>query len=363
MQQIAQCLLQTSITAEALAPAAPDLACPCGGVRAYDSRPHGRRVQTRVGGITVPPRARYRCATCQHRSYPCDEMLALPPRQQMSQCLRDQCAYLATLLPYAQASQVLAYLVGGTVCPRQIWHAVQQLGAQKETAQHQEYTDLQARPEPVPAQTTHQSVGADGVMDGSRERTEEGTYPWHALKTAAVYDAPPAPVPPPHRAVAILRHQGDASVPRIDQAQTITYAASARSWDDLGQQTQVELQRRGPQRERIALGDGAGSVQAFFDTYVRAPGVHLTRILDVRHAEQPLWGVATLLPERQHQMGLREAVLLLEQGQASALCHLLDHTATTAAPDGPLTIQAQRAAAYFTRHAAHIDYLDFMDHH
>jgi hypothetical protein len=62
-------------------------------------------------------------------------------------------------------------------------------------------------------------------------------------------------------------------------------------------------------------------------------------------------------------MWLREAVLLLEQGQASALCRLLEHTATTTAPDTPLTIQAHRAAAYFTRHAAHSDYLDFIDHH
>lgn len=361
--QIGESLLQTSVEEEVAAAAEPDLTCPCGGQRHYESRPHGRQIQTRVGTLRLPPRARYWCTSCQSYSYPGDELLGLVPGQRMSRWVEEQCGFLAAQVPYAASSAILEHLVGITVCPSQVWRAVQHLGQREEAEQQVAYQTLQAYPDPVPATTERQYVGADGVMYCGRDQTPEGTYQWHELKTAAVYDAQPILVDDHHRAAEIVRHQGDLTLPLIDQAQTITYVASAQSWEDLGHQTQVELQRRGPQRDRVALGDGAESVQAFFDTYVRAAGVHLTRILDIRHAEQHLWEVAVLLPEPEQPWWRDTAFALLERGEASALSTFLLQTVSASPEGADLRLRATRAAAYVRRHAAHIDYLGFIDRH
>lgn len=388
LPQIGQVLVQELTVAQGSGLVGPSRPCGCGAEQAYHDQGRRLAVQTSVGAIAVEQRAYYRCVRCRASSYPLDEQLGVGQAGRMSRYLQEQCAWLLAVLPGRLGQQTLARFDWPAVSASEVRAKGEALGAELEVRGAQRVAALQAaaahptqRP-PVrqPAQGSRLYAAPDGLKYCTTERDPQTSkLVWRELKAAAVYEVvpslPPEPAPGPQQRPPLrarLRTYQNTHAPGwalapTDQAVRITYVARTESYARFGEYLWAELRERGlgaPVRDLAVVADGSPHLDAVVDSQLRLPGIHLTRILDLPHAQQQLWTVSKAVFGEGHAAGVRwvqPPLLALERGQVDRVCAALTTLAeaqTDQAADAAKT--ARKAAAYFADRAVQLDYPTFL---
>jgi hypothetical protein len=226
---------------------------------------------------------------------------------------------LLAVLPARLAQQALARFGWPAVAASQVREHGEALGAELEKYLQDRLAGAQCEAGDLPAEVSppRQPPSAerlyaapDGVMYCTTDRDEQtGKVRWRELKVAAVYEATPAkarpepeeeddPVHLPAR-TRIQRWLGE-QAPNLlmtppDQAVRVTDVAEAGPWERLGLRLWGELWERGLLRSVqdlvvVVVADGSDHIDQVVENDLRVPGMHLTHILDIAHAQQHLWG-------------------------------------------------------------------------
>jgi hypothetical protein len=128
--------------------------------------------------------------------------------------------------------------------------------------------------------------------------------------------------------------QPPSSVAALDQATRVTYVAETRSWEQFGPRLWAELAQRGLGSLVQDLGvvaDGSDHIDQAVDSELRLPGVPLTRILDIAHAQQHRWAVSTAAFGEGSAAGktwVQPLLLALERGMVDEIVGHLESLAT-----------------------------------
>ena len=391
MPQIGQVLLQEVTAAQGSGLVGPSRPCACGGEQTYHDQGRGIVIQTSVGDIQLEQRAYYRCAACRLTSFPLDEQLGLGQAGRMSRYLQEQCAWLLALLPGRLGQQTLQRFGWPPVAASQVRAKGEALGAELDLGNEQRLAMLQAAvalPDShialrQPAQGSRLYAAPDGLRYCTCERDPEtGKVVWREMKMAAVYEVEPRTPPEPQRAAPdrapplrqrlqtwLAPHAPTWPLAPVDEAVRITYVAQTGPYAHFGACLWAELQERGlgaPVRDLAVVADGARHLDQVVDSQLRLPGIQLTRILDLPHAQEHLWTVSKAVFGEGSPASIRwvQAPLrALERGQVSALCQMLETLAQDHALQQPdAADKAHKAADYFRLRAAQVDYPAFLAH-
>jgi hypothetical protein len=390
LPRIGQLLLQELTVAQGSGLVGPSRPCACGQQQTYHDQARRLVVQTSVGDIQLARRAYYRCAACRASSYPLDEQLGLGQAGRMSRYLQEQCGWLLALLPGRLGQQTLRRFGWPAVSASEVRAKGEALGAELDAREQQRVTTLAtaaALPgSPVairqPAQGSRLYAAPDGLRYCTTERdAQTKKLLWRELKVAAVYEVAPSarleppPGPAPHQRPPLrtrLRdyqatHAPTWTLAPADQAVRITYVARTEAYAQFGTFLWAELRERGlgaPVRDLAVVADGSPHLDQVVDSDLRLPGIQLTRILDLPHAQEHLWTVSKAVFGEGSAAGLRwvQAPLrALERGQVDLLCQQVTTLAQEHADHLPAAADtARKAAAYFTDRVAQLAYPTFL---
>jgi hypothetical protein len=396
LPQIGQVLLQEVVSGQGAGVVGPERPCACGEQQRYHDQSRRLSVQTSVGIIWLAQRAGYHCPTCRVTSYPLDEQLGVRQAGRMSRYLQKPCGWLLALLPGRLAQQTLSRFGWPAVSASQIREHGEALGAELE----QEFQTrlalalpetVQAPVAPLPVRHPPQGerlyAAPDGVMYCTTERDQEtGKVRWRELKVAAIYEATPGSdeggqprlgeadgevlLHEPVRARLVRwlhEQQPTGSVAAPDQATRVTYVAETRSWEQFGPRLWAELAERGLGsfvHDLVVVADGSDHIDQAVDSELRLPGLHLTRILDIAHAQQHLWAVSNAAFGEGSAAGkawVQPLLLALERGGVG---QVVRHLETAALEWEERTSQAagaaRKAANYFRQRREQVAYPHFV---
>jgi hypothetical protein len=314
----------------------------------------------------------------------------------MSRYLQEQCGWLLALLPGRLAQQTLSRFGWPAVSASQIREHGEALGAELEGALQTRLALArhEAVQEPGAPLSLRQApegdrlyAAPDGVMYCTTERDQEtGKVRWRELKVAAVYEAMPArekeeapplskeheeaPLHEPVRARLarwLREQQPPCLVAAPDQATRVTYVAETRSWEQFGPRLWAELSERGLGRlvqDLVVVADGSDHIDQAVDSELRLPGVHLTRILDIAHAQQHLWAVSHAAFGEGSVTGrawVQPLLLALERGRVGEVVSHLEALATEQEERTPPASEtARKAANYFRQRREQVAYPHFV---
>jgi hypothetical protein len=343
-------------------------------------------VQTSVGALQLEQRAYYRCAVCHASSYPLDERLGLGRAGRMSRYLQEQCAWLLALLPGKLGQQTLVRFGWPPVSASEVRAKGEALGAELDAREQQRVAALQAA-----AASTEQQVALRQPAQGSRlyaapdalkyctteREAQTGKLVWRELKAAAIYEVLPSPRPepvctPPRPSLRTrlqayqATHAPDWTLAPPDQAVRISYVARTEAYARFGECLWAELRERGlgaPVRDLAVVADGSPHLETVVESQMRLPGIRLTHILDLPHAQGQLWAVSKALfgEGEAGKRWVQAPLLALERGQVDHVCAALTTLAAAHAERAPEAAKTARtAAAYFADRAAQLDYPTFL---
>jgi hypothetical protein len=227
----------------------------------------------------------------------------------------------------------------------------------------------------------------DGVLYCTTEREpDSGKVRWRELKVAAVYEGRPtvlrgepatregaqdgqgSPLPVRTRVARWLPEQEPVClVEAPDQAVQITSVAETGAWEQFGSRLWGELWERGMgrlSREVVVVADGSDHIDQVVDSELRLPGIHLTRLLDIAHAQEHLWAGSKAAFGEGSTAGktwVQEPLTALERGQLTTVLAALETLAVTREQTAPsVAEEARKAAAYFARRQEQVDYPRFV---
>ena len=215
---------------------------------------------------------------------------------------------------------------------------------------------------------------------------QTGKARWRELKVAAVYEGTPpddweqsqdqpaeqpearAHEPVRTRLVRWLHEQEPARlVDAPDQASHVTYVAETGPWERFGSRLWAELWARGMGRlvqDVVAVADGSEHIDQVVDSELRLPGIHLTRILDIPHAQEHLWAVSAAAFGEGSAAGrawVQRPLTALERGQVATVLAALETLALEREQTTPVVAElARKTVAYFARRAEQVDYPRFV---
>jgi len=151
------------------------------------------------------------------------------------------------------------------------------------------------------------------------------------------------------------------------QASRITDIAETGSWEQFGPRLWAELWERGLARladDLAVVADGADHIDQAVNSELRLPGVRLTRILDIAHAQQHLWAVSHAAFGEGTVAGnswVQGPLTALERGHLANVLETLEALAVEREPSAPIVAQvARKAAAYFTQRQSQVNYHHFV---
>jgi hypothetical protein len=170
--------------------------CSCGQPARYKGK-QPRQVVTLHGMLTVR-RAVYYCRACQRSFAPHDRVLHLASKQTTT-AVRNHAAYLAALLPFAQAATTLEMLTQITLSPASVERIACVVG---KALRREQQTQVAAHhadrlPEPMEKSVKRLYIGMDGVFVPLREEWKRDggkgalTCRYGECKLGVVYEAKP----------------------------------------------------------------------------------------------------------------------------------------------------------------------------
>jgi hypothetical protein len=310
----------------------------------------------------------------------------------MSRYLQEQSGWLLAVLPARVAQQALVRFGWPAVAASQIREHGEALGAELEQQMHAQLTLAQqeaageaSRLTPVrqPPVESRLYAAPDGVMYCTTERgPQTGKARWRELKVAAVYEGRPADdwdqaqnqsetraeavahEPVRTRLVRWLRTQEPAKpVAAPDQASLVSYVAETGPWEQFGSRLWAELWARGMGRlvqDVVVVADGSEHIEQVVDSELRLPGIHLTRILDIAHAQEHLWAVSTAAFGEGSAAGrawVQVPLTALERGQVETVLSALEALALEREQTAPVVAElARKTAAYLAKRREQVDY-------
>lgn len=396
LPQIGQAFLQGVVSGQGAGMVGPEHPCACGEQQRYHDQARELTIQTSVGTIQLSKRAIYHCPVCRANGYPLDEQLGLGQAGRMSRYVQEQCGWLLALLPARVAQQTLVRFGWPSVAVSQVREHGEALGAELEqviqhrlTAAQQELALPPAQQTPVRQFPREERLYAapDGVMYCTTERdAATGHLRWRELKVAAVYEGKPsplalkpagpedtspgqtAPLPARARVARWLREQGpERVIAAPDQAKQVTYVAETGPWEQFGSRLWLELWERGLGRARyelVVVADGSDHIDQAVDRELRLPGIHLTRILDLAHAQQHLWAVSHAAfgeGTAAAKEWVQARLTALERGQLAAVVDALESLAHVREQRTPsVAEEARKAVVYFVQRREQVDYPGFV---
>jgi hypothetical protein len=385
LPQIGQVVLQAVTVAQGSGLVGPSRPCACGAEQRYHDQARRLVVQTSVGAVHLEQRAYYRCAACHASSFPLDERLGQAGR--MSRYLQEQCAWLLALLPGKVGQQTLVRFGWPAISASEVRAKGEALGAEMDTREQQRVATLRASAavptdQPVairqPARGGRLYAAPDAFKYCTTEReTQTGKLVWRELKAAAIYEVVscPEPAPAADQRPSVRRrlqayqalHAPDWTLAPQDQAVRISYVVRTEAYAHFGACLWAELRERGlgaPVRDVAVVADGSPHLESVVDSQLRLPGIQLTRILDLPHAQQHLWAVSKAVFGEGATAGTRwvqAPLLALERGQVDQVCAALTTLADLQADQAPAAAKTARtAAAYFADRAAQVAYPAFL---
>jgi hypothetical protein len=261
--------------------AGPTLPCVCGQPARYAGR-RDKTCTTALGELTLS-RAYYHCERCAGGFCPRDRALGMPEAS-LSPAATRMVGKLASMVSFAESSELLHELAGLAVDAKQVERTAEALG--REIAGDERTVVESAAPS---APTMY--LGMDGTgapMRGSELEGRPGKQPDGAAKTREV------------KLVAVWSAEGrdDEGTP-VRDAGSVSYSAAIESaatrdtdetLSDFAQRVDRETRRRGfdQAQRRAILGDGAPWIWNIADE--QFPGA--VQIVDLFHAKGHLWDVA-----------------------------------------------------------------------
>jgi len=375
MQRVGHLVAQALAEQEGSGVEGPSRACAqCGSEQVYHDQHHPLTLLTSVGPIRWSHRASYRCPACHSSSYPLDERLGLRQAGRTSRYLQELMGWLLAEEPMGAACETMQKFLGLHVPVSQMRRVGEALGTELDVVQGQRVEQVTQETQGLSAPTPVRQPPAagriygapDGWMYCTTEHDEQGGFVWKEAKTLAVAEAElgPASDDPDDVEHRTTRQRIAAHLPPPvrpqDHPQRLSYVVRTQgTWQDAGAWFWAEVHERGvgtAVADLAVLADGGEGLSQMVESHLRQRGIRLTRILDIRHAQQHLWEVARLLEPNQRTW-LPDALDALEQGAVSALLTILSAVAVSC----PAATQtATTALAYFDTRFRQIDYPSFV---
>ena len=341
-RQVGSVLGSGVLTVGAAGSAGQAVECPvCGGRLHLVGAARERTVLGLVGEYRFA-RPTFSCGGCRAGYAPLDEALGLGAAR-LSPALAQVLCQAAATLPFDEASASVAGSLGVVVDGETIRRLAEGMGAVIE----QDQTDRTQGATPEAAVPTCLLVEADGVhtplLDG-----------YHETKVGRVAALGPAVQTDPHTGRGTLVLQPSSFCTTLEGTDAFFPRLTREAWR-AGFTRGV--------RQVVVLADGGEWIWRQARTQFSHPGVEVVEILDYYHACEHLAEVAAAL----HGTGTVRAATwfadhkhaLLHQGPASLLAAL----AACPDQDEPAGDVVRRNRAYFTEHAARLDYPAFIARH
>ncbi len=334
--------------------AGPTRPCPCGGTQTTNHYATARR-QTVVGEVTIR-RAAYRCPTCGTHTCPWDAQVGVPETF-VSARLQARLSLFCAAAPFAEATRWLAEASGVTVSAKHAQVVSEALGQRVAAATTADASPpLASRPAPK-----RLYLGLDGVHYCTTETDADGQRRWREAKVAVSF--PPKPPGRPGKRKRRHRRTGSRLVADglpLDAAdpERLRYVGHLGAWPDFAPKVWQEAVRQGVEQaeELIILSDGAVWIQSLVDELFAALPLRLTRILDIRHAEQHLWTVGRACLGERVLPWIQAPLDDLRHGRVDALLVALR---ALPAPTVETAHLVATTAAYFAERRAQMRYPAF----
>lgn len=260
-----------------------------------------------------------------------------------------QAVWLAGLVPYRQAAEILAEIGQVTLPATSIWRRVQQTGSQFAAQEEVERAQATALPEkwdpPSRAAKADQRLGV--AMDGFMVHLcDEG---WKEMKLGAVFEL-------------ALRQDRDVRTGErgpAAHAVNVSYAAHLGGPDVFGELVFTEARRRGWEQaqDTQVIGDGAAWIW-------NQTAIHFGKsrqVVDWYHAKQHLADAARLCKGEgtaAYKLWFNKRETALYQGHAARIAGELEQ-ATPAKPEWAEDLK--REAGYFRQHQHRMNYLEMRE--
>ena len=114
----------------------------------------------------------------------------------------------------------------------------------------------------------------------------------------------------------------------------------------------------------VVVADGSDHIDQAVDDELRLPGIQLTRILDIAHAQQHLWAVSKAAFGEGTAAGrtwVQGPLTALERGHLALVLETLEALAVEREDTTPVVAEvARKAAAYFAQRRMQVDYPHFV---
>ena len=357
MGQVVERLVALEVATGAEAPTA----CPaCGGRMRRVDRARPRALQGLIGDYTLQ-RAYDCCVICGQGRVPLDERLGLGPGMLSPGLARVVCRESLDKA-FAQAVDSVAEAVGVVVSAEVARQTTERVGAVAE-AEVQAAMARAQQGQPPWAAAAQGDAPTGGVLavevDGLYVHRDAG---WHEMKAVTVAPLGPGCEVDPDTGRPRLRWGAASYGASFEEAETFWYRAY------------VEACRRGlgtpTVHTVVLLGDAAEWIWRLGRAFLALPGVDLVEIIDLYHAYEYLWAVATAV------FGIETPAAaawvaplttrLYEDGPApvqaavDALAQVLGVPPEADPEESAAVTAVRRAQAYLATNAARLDYPAFV---
>jgi hypothetical protein len=339
-------VVEQAVATVAAAPPLSPPACPqCQAPMQRVDEARERHLQGLVGEYRLV-RPYWHCAACHQGRVPLDEVLGIGPGALSPGLSRVACR-LGIEEAFAPAADILYETLRVDVPDEAVRRITEGIGQVAEAEQQAAMADARAEEEPAPAEVgpTQLLVAVDGVhvhTDGD----------WHEMKVGVV-----APLGP-----ETWTDPDSGRVCQTPGAQSV--CAGLEPAPVFWWRVYCEARRRGLGAATVALivvmGDGADWIWHAAARFLHVGWAELVEIVDIYHAWEHLWTVANAV----YGTGSEAAAAwveplkrrLLEDGVQPVLAALRELQPSRA----DVAEEVRKAMAYFTEHAARMDYPTFI---
>lgn len=308
-----------------------------------------RELQGLVGDYRLV-RPYFGCGACHHGRAPLDERLGIGTGN-LSPALSRATCRLGVEATFGEADDALAETLGVAVGDEGARRISEGIGQVAEAEAQAAIARVQAGKEPWPAAMVvppASSVLAVAV-DGLQVHLGDG---WHEMKTGVVAPLGPQTSVDEETGRTVLRRGASSYCAGLEPAEAFWYRVYAEACRrGLGSLDLLMV---------VVLGDGADWIWRYAARFLAVAGVEVVEIVDLYHAYEHLWTVANAV----FGTGTAKTAAWVEPLKAqlvrSGASAVLTALAGLVADDEPARAEVRKATAYFTEHAARMDYPRFL---
>jgi hypothetical protein len=320
--------------------------CPqCAGPMRLIDRARARHLQGLVGEYTLR-RPYWHCARCHRGVAPLDEHLGLGAGALSPGLSRVACR-LGIEDAFAPATDVLYETLRVDVPDEAVRRITEGIGQVAEAEQQAAMTLAQAGEELPPAELAPAQLVV--AVDGVQVHTEGD---WHEMKVGVVAPLGPATWTDPDTGRECQTLGAQSVCAGLETATTFWW------------RVYCEARRRGlgaaPVALIVVLGDGADWIWKSAARFLQVGWAELVEIVDIYHAWEHLWTVANAVYGTGSAAAAAWVAPLKQQLLDAGVAPVLTALSELQPPRTEASEDVRKATAYFTEHAARMDYPTFI---